>query len=155
MIIKNMNSEFLKYDNILFIKNEDIDEFIKLRNEYVNKLKGEEIVINFLNSHDIKFLYQRSLEGCKLKHKLIFDFILQDGKIIIELDGMQHYKPISFSNHINAQKEFELIKERDSVKNEYCLKNGIKLIRIPWLCENIKCEEDLINELTNQLKDLF
>ena len=68
---------------------------------------------------------------------------------------MQHYKPISFSNHINAQKEFELIKERDSVKNEYCLKNGIKLIRIPWLCENIKCEEDLINELTNQLKDLF
>lgn len=107
-----MNSEFLKYDNILFIKNDDIDDFLKLRNEYVNKLKGEEIVIKFLDSHNIEYLYQKSIKGCKYKHCLIFDFILKDYNIIIELDGQQHYKPISFSRQIDAKKQFEIIQKK-------------------------------------------
>lgn len=41
--------------------------------------------------------------------------------------------------------ELEKTKNRDKTKNEYCEKNGIKLIRIPyWESENI---EKILNEL--------
>ena len=49
------------------------------------------------------------------------------GKIIIEFDGEQHFKPINYFGGIT---NYEEIKKRDLIKNEFCEKNNIKLIRL-------------------------
>jgi very-short-patch-repair endonuclease len=61
--------------------------------------------------------------------KLKFDFYLPNYNLCIEYDGRQHFEPIDF---FGGEKNFEIIKKRDKIKNEYCLNNNIHLIRIPY-----------------------
>ena len=49
--------------------------------------------------------------------------------MIIEFDGEQHFKPIS---SMRGESGFDKNQKYDKIKNDYCEKNGIKLIRIPW-----------------------
>jgi very-short-patch-repair endonuclease len=60
--------------------------------------------------------------------KLRFDFFLPNIDTIIEYDGEQHFKP---STKFGGGK-FETTLENDQIKNEYCLENGIKLIRVHY-----------------------
>lgn len=48
-------------------------------------------------------------------------------------DGKQHFEPIK---HWGGIKKFEEQKEVDSFKNQYCIDNNIKLIRIPYFDYN-------------------
>ena len=57
------------------------------------------------------------------------DFYIPSINTIIEYDGVQHFKPISLFGGV---KEFIKIQERDKIKNDYCIKNGIKMIRISY-----------------------
>ena len=69
-----------------------------------------------------------------------FDFYLPDYHICIEYDGEGHYMPIKRGNMTEEQatEVFESIKCRDEIKNIYCDKNRIQLLRIPyWEFNNI------------------
>ena len=64
-----------------------------------------------------------------------FDFAIYNENIndisyLIEFDGIQHYKYISTWHQ--SQEEYEKSKQRDAEKTEYCIKNNIPLIRIPY-----------------------
>lgn len=84
---------------------------------------------------------KKRFDGCKNQKKLPFDFYLNDFNIIIEYDGIQHFKP-SFN-----EKEFKNIKVNDEIKNKFCKDNNIKLIRIPyWEFENI---ENILESVIN------
>lgn len=97
--------------------------------------KGELEVKKILESFDIKYIVQYKFPDCVYMRPLLFDFYLPDYNICIEYDGEQHYKKCSFQ----TQKEFEDAIKRDKIKNEYCEKNNIKLIRIPYFeFKNIK-----------------
>lgn len=97
--------------------------------------KGELEVKKALESMGIKFISQYKFSDCKNKRCLPFDFYLPDYRICIEYDGEQHYKKCSFQ----TQQEFNDAVERDKIKDEYCKKNSIKLIRIPYFeFKNIK-----------------
>ena len=61
-----------------------------------------------------------------------FDFML-DGKIIIEVDGEQHDKPVPFWNR-NGEGERQI--ERDRAKEEACKALGYPLIRVPSYGKN-------------------
>ena len=63
-----------------------------------------------------------------------FDFYLPELNLCIEVDGEQHFKPSKFSNisEEEANQNLEIRKEKDRQKDEYCLKNGIKLLRISY-----------------------
>ena len=65
---------------------------------------------------------------------LPFDFHLTDYDILIEVDGEQHEKPIRFGGMSieQANKNFIEQKRRDKIKDDYCLKNKIPLIRISY-----------------------
>lgn len=108
--------------------------------------KGEIFITNFLKSNDIKFIYQYSFDNCKNKHKLPFDFAIlndrEDVVMLIEYDGRQHFEAIEFWG---GEEEFERIKLCDKIKDNYCIDNNIKLIRIPyWDYENLgKILDDL------------
>jgi len=95
------------------------------------KSKGEEAIERWFNSNEIEFKTQFSIEGCKYKNILKFDFAveLEDGSYcIIEYDGRYHDSPHSKKKeHV---KKWEDQVTRDKVKNDFCQKNGIELIRI-------------------------
>lgn len=110
---------------------------------HCNESKGEREISQILCELNIEYIKQYRFEDCKFKYTLPFDFCLPKYNILIEYDGELHYK---VSKHHGGLDRFIDTKIRDTVKNEYCKKNNIKLIRIPyWEFNNIK--EIIINEL--------
>lgn len=91
--------------------------------------KGELKVKNFLDENNIKYIPQHFFPDCKYKNVLKFDFYLPYYNICIEYDGQQHFEP-SFMNYYG--KTLNENKKRDEIKNQYCLNNNIKLIRIKY-----------------------
>lgn len=89
--------------------------------------KGELKIINYLKVKNIKYEYQKIFDNCKDLYKLPFDFYLPEHNICIEFDGIQHFKPIEYWGGV---KTLKYIQKHDKIKNEYCLKNNIRLIRI-------------------------
>ena len=60
---------------------------------------------------------------------LNFDFYLEDLNTCIEFDGLQHFNSIDF---FGGDKAFEIRKQNDKIKNEYCFLSNIRLIRISY-----------------------
>lgn len=113
-----------------------------------NESKGERMVANVLSNKKIIFERQKTFDDCVgKKYKLPFDFYLVDYNILVEYDGEQHFKPKSFHRCSveNAEKSFNALQKNDKIKDEYCEKNNIKLIRIPYTVQNI--DVYLLNEL--------
>ena len=103
-----------------------------------NNYKGEKAIADVLEDIGIDFIRQYSLKELYYKNKkakLSFDFYIPSLNIAIEYDGEQHFKPIDFAGKGEewAISQFELTKVRDNIKDEYCTKNNIELIRIPYL----------------------
>ena len=96
--------------------------------------KGEKEVKKILSENNIHYISQYKFENCKSKLKLPFDFYLPEHNICIEYNGEQHYKPIKFFGGI---KNFKLQQKRDKIKEEYCLNNNIKLIKVKYTQRNI------------------
>lgn len=91
--------------------------------------KGEKRILNFLKSNNIPYKTQYVFDDCYHKSKLRYDFYLPDHNTIIEYGGRQHFEPIE---KWGGYGEFENIKLRDEIKNNYCMENNIYLIRIPY-----------------------
>lgn len=113
--------------------------------------KGEIRVQNYLLFNNIEYKSQYRIPDCKDKRSLPFDFaILNNDKLIsiIEYDGIQHFTPINFSGSESEMLNiFKVTQKRDKIKNDYCNKNGIKIIRIPYTeYNNI---ENILNEQLN------
>lgn len=107
-----------------------------------NKNKGEESIRKFLIEKGIEFEEQKSFEGCKYIRKLKFDFYLPKYNLCIESDGSPHFEPINWSGKYTNEEmkeKFESYQIRDNIKNEYCKKNGITLLRV----YNLKAYEEV------------
>ena len=105
-----------------------------------NESKGEKFISTILNKYKITYIAQYKIDECKNINTLPFDFAIYDKdnnlKFLIEYDGIQHYKAISYFGGYKALKSN---KKRDKIKTEYCKKNRISLIRISyWEFENIE-----------------
>ena len=120
-----------------------------------NDSKGEEKISEWLKSNKINFIREYKFKDCKnlsTKKYFRFDFYLPDFKMCIEFDGIQHYKPFSWSSNKSEeikQKNLEYQQFKDKIKNQYCIDNSIKLIRIQyWKIRNINkiLERILLNE---------
>jgi len=89
------------------------------------KSLGECRVERYLRQHNIQYRTQERFLECKDKLCLPFDFYLPQFNTCIEFQGEQHYKEKSL---LWSEK---LIKH-DNMKRDFCKKNNIKLIEIPW-----------------------
>ena len=96
---------------------------------YCSLSKGEKMIEKILNSFNIKYERQKTFDGCKYKNKLRFDFYIPDLKSCIEYDGIQHFESIRY---FGGKRALNLQKTKDQIKNEYCYKNNIKLIRFKF-----------------------
>lgn len=114
--------------------------------KYCKESSGERIVRQWLETHNIDYIFQHTYDDCRDLYVLPFDFFLPTCNCIIEFDGQHHFEPIDFANKGLewANERLKLTQYHDNIKNEYCKNNGISLLRIPYY-KNI--EEELNNFL--------
>lgn len=131
------NVEYKHSKEYVFITCKEHGDFKMKPNDHLNgkgcpackNSKGERKIKYILEKLEIKYMSQYKFDDCKYKRELSFDFYLPDYNTCIEYDGVQHFKPIDIFGGVNR---FEDDKVRDSIKNDYCVKNKIKIIRIPY-----------------------
>lgn len=93
---------------------------------------GEETIREQLQKYNILYERQKTFVDCinpETGHLLYFDFYLPDYNCCIEYDGIQHFIPVDF---FGGKKGFQERCFKDSIKNEYCNKKNIHLIRISY-----------------------
>lgn len=115
---------------------------------YCSSSKGEKAVRNYLKQHHCDFKEQVKFEDCKNEKPLPFDFAVYENGVLyclIEYQGFQHYFPSSLFDR--DENEFKNRKARDKIKEQYCLKNNIKLLKIPYKSE--RSSQNNINKVVN------
>ena len=94
---------------------------------------NERVIKNFLEEQNVSFIKEFIINSCRDKYPLPFDFCLNKINKMIEVDGEQHDVPIAFDNNMEkANKRLKIQQEHDRIKNEYCAKHNIPLLRISY-----------------------
>ena len=110
------------------------------------KSRGESVIKQILLDNNIKFETQKTFKSCyftETNRPAYFDFYLPDYHILIEYDGIQHFK--ARNSGWNTDSNLLQTQKRDKIKNQWCKSHNIPLIRIPYThLENI-CLNDLLN----------
>lgn len=114
--------------------------------------KGEQKIKDLLISNNCSYKEQLRLSLHEQNRHLFIDFAIltkqNEISYFIEFQGEQHYKPIEY---FGGEKHFLRQQENDHLKEQYCLKNNIPLIQIPYTKLNTLCIEDLKPETTTFL----
>ena len=132
--------------NIMSLRSDTLKDVKRVYCRFCNATKsvGEILIRNLLLQNNIPFTEEQTFPSCifpDTKAKAKFDFYVNN-QYLIEYDGTQHFKASSIFPDISK------IQEHDYIKNLWCYKNNIPLIRIPYShVENIKIE-DLVLETT-------
>ncbi len=91
------------------------------------KNKSEGILKDILKENlNYGVIHNRGFEWCKKKRKLRYDFIIEELKCIVELDGNQHF--VRVGDVWNNDPEQQL--ENDIFKNQKAMENGYTMIRV-------------------------
>lgn len=111
---------------------------------------GERIVDEFLTKNGINFKREKTFEGCFVEKngkcfKLKYDFYLPEKNILIEYDGIGHYKPV---DRFGGQEGFATRRMYDFIKNKFAESQNMKLIRIPYTVRTIDEVGKYLNTLT-------
>ena len=84
------------------------------------------------------------------KRALRFDFVIynEDGTInrIVEFDGRQHTQGPDTEYWGHSSDTLKTIKERDNIKNQFCLKHNYILVRIPYTKTEITIDDIFSNK---------
>lgn len=87
---------------------------------------AEDYISKYLDSRNIKYEREKTFEGLinpKTGRKLRFDFYLSETEQVIEVHGVQHYKPIEFWG---GEEYFMEQLFRDKIKEDFLISNKIK-----------------------------
>jgi|UniRef100_A0A6C0BF54 very-short-patch-repair endonuclease len=96
------------------------------------KKKTEAIILAFLKDKFTNYKAQMRFDWCTFSQTnniMPFDFVLTDDKILIELDGKQHFSQVS---NWDAP---EHVQNKDIEKIKYCIQQGYSIIHL--------CQEDV------------
>jgi len=116
--------------------------------------KGEEKIKTWLQVNDLKFEQNFRFVDCRNQRPLPFDFaIFIDNKIyLIEYDGIQHFEE-SFKFVSKTDKDSLLnIQSRDKIKDDYCTKNNINLLRVHY--KDYEAVESILEKFFNGVQRL-
>lgn len=94
-----------------------------------NKSKGENKILDWLISNDIRYEQQKRFDNCRHINPLPFDFYLPDYNTCIEYQGEQHYRPVEI---FGGEKEYNDRVRNDNIKRKFCKDNDIRLLEIPF-----------------------
>lgn len=103
--------------------------------------KGEDRIKELLIEAKINFIQEKTFDTCRYPETnalLRFDFYV-DNSYIIEFDGIQHFQSLGW----HTEEKLSNLKARDKYKNDWCKKNNIPIIRIPYTKLSTLTVEDL------------
>jgi hypothetical protein len=119
-------------------ENIDIHDYIITKQESIKKTDkkvwaGKLRISKILKKQNIVFSREKTFSDLKGvgNRCLRFDFccIIDDKILLIEHDGEQHFKSVKY---YGGDVSFERCQKYDKMKNDYCKKNNIKLLRISF-----------------------
>lgn len=115
----------------------------------LGRSKGEYYIKQILEKNNIPFEKQKTFSTCRFldsNRLAYFDFYINN-QYIIEFDGQQHFdiKPHGYF----TQDILDDIKRKDLYKNQWCKKNNIPLIRIPYAQLDNLTLQDLLLETSS------
>jgi very-short-patch-repair endonuclease len=109
--------------------------------------KTEQILFDILKEKYSLLKRQYKVDWCKNKKHLPFDFVIEERKLIIELDGKQHFEQIGKWLSPEETRKTDLYKMKCANENEF------SIIRI--LQKDVyKNKYDWLNELTNNIEKI-
>lgn len=106
--------------------------------------QGEEKISILLKEYNITYVKEKTFDTCRFPSTNAlarFDFWV-DNKYLIEFDGIQHFQIGGWM----TEEKFIDRQKKDIYKNQWCKKNNISLIRIPYTHLKDLCIEDLLLE---------
>lgn len=100
--------------------------------------KGELLITSILEKENI--IYNKEYIDPELVketgRRLRFDFVIYNSDYTInryiEFDGRQHFSGPDSIYWGHSSETLESIKEKDNIKNDFCIKHNIPLVRIPY-----------------------
>ena len=102
---------------------------------YCSSSKGEKQIRNYLKEKKIIFEEQKKFNDLRDKSLLSYDFYIPLKNLLIEYNGIQHYKS---NDYFGGYGKFLIQKHHDWLKRKYAIKNNINLLIIPyWEYDNI------------------
>lgn len=108
-----------------------LDKFLSGRRcPKCSKSHGEQHIAKWLDDNGISYSQEVRFSDCRNKQPLPFDFMVfrENGTyFLIEYDGRQH-----FPDGLSSYEPYEVRKEKDDIKTNYCLSKNIELYRIPY-----------------------
>jgi very-short-patch-repair endonuclease len=128
---KEIHGDFYDYSKVEYVTSKYHIHGTQVGCAKCCRSKGEMLIETWLIKNNIKFEDQKRFDTFRTKK---FDFYLPDCNMCIEYDGAQHFfeKHQLTSDKKLAKKLFEDVQIRDKQKTLFCLKNGIRLLRIPY-----------------------
>lgn len=112
---------------------------------FCKQSKGEKLVQSILDDMGIDYTIQYVFDDLGRKNqRLPFDFFIEGLNLLIEYDGIQHFKEVKYFGGRHKLIEQQ---RRDNLKNEYAISHNISLLRIPYYLtddEVIKCLQEAI-----------
>lgn len=97
-------------------------------------------IFNFLNENKVLYKKEISFKTCKNKRLLKFDIFIPERNLLIEYDGIQHFKNWNNLNTLTNTRKLDII------KNKWVLKNKISLLRI---------DDSNISNISKILRSIF
>lgn len=99
--------------------------------------RGERAVALFLKNRGIFYERQKVFDKCRHKRTVRFDFYVPGRNTCIEYDGRQHFFPSEYFGGIDA---FNYLKKIDAIKDSFCARSGIGLVRIAYNWKSSKVD---------------
>lgn len=96
--------------------------------------KGEKFIAKTLDALGLPYAREVKMDGCVGKRPLAFDFFLPFQRTLVEYQGEQHYKPVSFWGGVE---KLHMVRNNDEIKRRWAKKNNHKLIEIPHYRKNL------------------
>ena len=119
----------------------------------------EIIIKDILEQNNIHYIHQCKFDWLKDINHLTVDFYLPEYNVVIECQGLQHFRPCDFgSKKRDKNKLYESILKHDKIKFEECKKHNIDILYFSNLNINypysvIENENELIEEILNHNKN--
>ncbi|WP_133014901.1 hypothetical protein [Clostridium cuniculi] len=117
---------------------------------------GHKYVYSLLRQLGVDFEEEVSFEWCKFYnkyrerfYKVKYDFVIEDDKLIIEVDGDFHRMDNNMSGQSKEESEFI-----DSEKDRLARENGYKVIRIFYDSLNVEIEKHIRSSELNEIFNL-
>lgn len=111
-----------------------------------NQSHGELIIIKILKDNHIDFETPKTFNDLFDKCKLRYDFYLPKRNVLIEYQGIQHYKPVK---HFGGIKHLKIQLKHDQLKRDYAIKNGFNFIEIPYTADSDKTIFEYLSKFIN------